>query len=291
MPTGFFWKSNINGLWQTAADWNTGTVPGLTDTATIGFPVTVTSAANASVGTLNLSAGASLSIDGGTTFNIVNGQTEINGSSIGLINAENGSTLELGLSSNTETFTNSGSIALVGVNTATNLMIAGTVQLAGDGQVVLGGSNSNEDFIEANGSSATLDNKNNTISGGGEIGNTGGLTVDNEGVFDANSATGSYMYFFPSACVNDGGTLEATTGGGLSIADGTINNTGGTIQAVGGGSVGIAFETITGSGSILVGQNSELILDDVTITGTVQFTGPHASIFIEAPSASERSHI
>ena len=289
--TSISWKSNINGFWATAADWNTGTVPGASDTATIGFPVTITSAANASVGTLNLSAGASLSIDGGTTFNIVNGQTEINGGSIGLISAENGGTLELGLASNTETFTNSGSIALVGVNTATNLEIAGTVHLTGDGQLVLGGSNSDQDFIEANGSSATLDNQNNTISGGGEIGNTGGLTVDNEGVFDANSATGLPMYFFPSACVNDGGILEATTGGGLSIADGTINNTGGTIQAVGGGIVGIAFETITGSGSILVGQNSELFLDDVTITGSVQFTGPHASIFIETPSGGERSHI
>ncbi len=290
--TSITWKSNINGLWQIGQDWSTGTVPGLGDTATIGFPVSVTSDANAGVGTLILDPGASLTIDGGTTFNIVNGQTENNGSAIGLISAENGSTLELGLSSNTETFTNSGSIALVGANTATYLMIAGTVQLTGnDGQLVLGGSNSDQDFIEANGSSATLDNKNNTISGGGEIGNTGGLTVDNEGVFDANSATGLPMYFFPSACVNDGGTLEATAGGGLSIADGTINNTGGTIQAVGGGFVGIAFETITGSGSILVGQNSELLLDEVTITGTVQFTGPHASIFIETPSGGVRSHI
>jgi hypothetical protein len=211
----------------------------------------------------------------------------------GTVEANDGGTLVFGKAGDTGSINNEGLVELSGSTKTTTLQIVGTVQLTGGGKLVLGGSFSDDDFIEPNGSSATLDNMNNTISGGGQIGDgsTKPLTVDNEGVFDADGSTPYPMYFFPSTVVNDGGTLEATNRGGLSIADGAINNTGGTIQATGGGVVGIAFETITGSGSIFIGQNSELFLDDVTITGSVQYTGPNASIFIETPTDGALSQI
>ena len=215
--------------------------------------------------------------------------------STGTVQVDNGGTVELGVNNGqASTIINQGLISILGSTATTTLAIGASLHLTGGGHVELDGSNSDDDYIESyNHSSATLDNENNTISGGGQIGDgsTNPLTVDNEGVFDADDSTPYPMYFFPTTVVNDGGTLEATTGGGISIAYGTINNTGGTIQAVGGGSVGIAFETINGSGSILIGQGSGFLLDDVTITGNVQFTGPNARLTIESPSSGILSNI
>jgi hypothetical protein len=215
--------------------------------------------------------------------------------STGTLQVDNGGTMELGTNNGqTSIINNQGLVSILGSTQTTTLTIGSTLDLTGGGKVELEGTLSDDDYIESyNHSSATLNNENNTISGGGQIGDgsSNPLTVDNEGIFDADGSTPYPMYFFPSKVVNDGGTLEATNRGGLSIADGTINNTGGTIQATGGGVVGIAFETITGLGSLFVGQNSGFFLDDVTIAGSVQYTGPNASIFIETPSDGALSQI
>jgi hypothetical protein len=210
----------------------------------------------------------------------------------GLVEAQNGGTLIFGEDGDSSTITNSDTIELVSTGTKTVLEIAGTVTLNGGGTLTVPGSQADVDqvYIENDANSATLNNVNNTITGGGTIQSANGasLTVHNEGVIDANG--GVYLYFFPTTVTNDGGTLEATAGA-LSIADGTINNTGGIIESTPGGWVGIAFETITGSGAIEINADSYMVFDDATIAGTVQFNGPNAGLTLEEPSVSEPGSI
>ena len=271
-----------------AGDFFDPSTPNLTNetedisgSGTIGGDLNFTNDATVETKNSTSSSGGTLVIQGSAAGG---GFTNASG---GIVQADNGGTLVFGVSGESSSIVNNGTIQLLGNTSETFLNIAGTVTLSGTGQLSVAGNDADNDFVEATGGGATLVNDE-TITGNGEWGDKGGLTIDNNGVFDA---VGQYfMYFFPTNAVNHG-TLEANSGGAISIADGTINNTGGTIAAGQNGSVGIAFETISGAGTIVVGQDAEFLLDDVTITGTVQLAGPNAFVTFEEPSSSEPNHV
>jgi hypothetical protein len=128
------------------------------------------------------------------------------------------------------TIDNSGVIAVDGAKAPTAIGIDGDVTLQGHGQTEL--SESNQNYIFGNG---TLINFDNTISGGGDIGN-GTLVFHNAGVVEAQGPYALIIDTGSNALVNTG-TLEAnagtlivdspvTGGGNAIIAGGTIEFTG-----------------------------------------------------------------
>src|SRR5271166_6064780 len=90
----------------------------------------------------------------------------------------------------------------------------------------------------------TLTNSDNTIQGAGEIGDSGGLALDNEATIDANVSGKTLDVNAGKGGVTNTGTLEATSGGTLHLRN-TITNTGGVITA-NGGTVNVLDASITG---------------------------------------------
>ena len=152
----------------------------------------------------------------------------------GNVSIDGGGTLDL-----IGTIDNAGSIALNGFSyyysePATLDIDAGGVTLEGGGQVTLSGS---PNYILGASVGATLTNVDNTISGGGEIGQgDSNLTLVNEagGTIDAN-VPGSTLTLDTGDAITNYGTLEATNGGTLVIDDsvngnGMIEVNGGTVD-------------------------------------------------------------
>ena len=164
---------------------------------------------------------------------------------------------------------------------STHLEIAGDVIFIGAGQITLAGPDPGNNVIESDGKAATLDNSSNTISGTGQLINTK-LTLFNEGLIDADDP-GGQLTLGGASITNDGGPLEATNGGILSILD-NVNDSGGTIAAVGG--IVRDFGTITG-GTVEIGRGGTLILGSGgKTTADVQFTGPNSTLVLEASSSN-----
>jgi hypothetical protein len=169
----------------------------------------------------------------------------------GLMEASDGSTLEL----DNVTVNNTGTIAVNAENleggSPTYLEIAGTVTLQGGdgsstglGLVTL--TDDSDNAIVSNGSAAELINADNTISGAGTIGDAH-LTLDNEtyGVIDADGSNPLVLATGANAIIN-AGLMEATGGGTLEILS-DVDNVGGTIAAHDGvSSVQLSDVTITG---------------------------------------------
>jgi hypothetical protein len=131
-----------------------------------------------------------------------------------------------------------GNSGTVTVDAGGNLYIDGAVTLSGNGKVVLAGAQ-----ISANGNNpgATLTNAGNTISGAGQIGNSGdkNLTLVNRGTVEANVAANTLTINTGNA-VNNSALLEATGGATLFIEDNVTNAVGssnGVIEAFGTGSL------------------------------------------------------
>jgi hypothetical protein len=124
------------------------------------------------------------------------------------------------------TIDNTGTIAVDGAKAPTAIGIDGTVTLEGGGHVVL--SESDQNYIFGHG---TLTNVDNTISGGGDIGN-GSLTFHNEGVVEAQGPyaliidTGANAFVNTGLIETNGGTMivdiPVTGGGNAVIAGGTL---------------------------------------------------------------------
>jgi hypothetical protein len=120
------------------------------------------------------------------------------------------------------TVDNTGTITVDGSGAATAIGIEGTVTLEGGGHIEL--SSSNENYVFG----ATLINIDNTISGGGDIGN-GSMIFENSGVVEAQGPSALIIDTGANAFVNTGiietnsGTLivdSPVTGHGQAVIDG-----------------------------------------------------------------------
>jgi hypothetical protein len=163
----------------------------------------------------------------------------------GAVSIENGASLVLrGVINNT------GLINLNGAATATAIIVGGitpatATTLEGGGQVKLTDSSFNS--LDVPGTPATtLINVNNTISGAGSIGASGGLTLDN-GKLGIINATGANNPLILDGPVSNGGLIEANGVAGLTInAEEIANTASGIIEANTGSLVNLRSGTITG---------------------------------------------
>jgi len=233
------WIGGASGNWNNPAHWSTGVVPNsssvnvcINDGAS---PSQVTLDINASVGTLTIDAGSSLTISNNTQL------------------AANGNIF------------NAGQISISAAGNLTYLTIAAPVSLSGGGTVILSKGGNGTAVIQTAGGSQTLTNVNNTIQGTGTIGYNGLLVVNQAGgIINANAPSSSNpsLLLNPSAFTNQG-LLEATATGTLQL-EATINNAGGRILASGSGST-VQFYSGTVQGGTLTSSNSGTL----TAPGTI----------------------
>ncbi len=285
-----------DGLFSDPNNWQGNTLPGTADVAIIapGSATTITSgtAGNPSVSAFSMNAHVTLDINQFTGFTALNGTT---GSGIaGTINIANSAGLSLfGTSTNSGTInitntavlslsgtvTNSGTINENSTVNTTEITLAQNTTLSGGGHVVLTASTSN--YIFGNQGTFTLDNLNNTISGGGTIGNNQ-MALVNAGAINANDS-GALLVINPNNNTTNSGLVEASSGGTLELLNYTVTNfsgaTGGTVEAVGAGSTlelqtTLAGGTIAASGGGTVESNDALLdgqaLHPVTVNGPIQ---------------------
>ena len=212
---------------------------GGTISSSSGSSVLIGNSATIYGGTLNSNGGmlgssGTATLDGGTS----NGPLTI----AGTFTVNDGNTVGL----NPGTIINQGTIAIDAVSAGTvfNINSGGPVTLTGGGIVMLSSTRNGE--ADLDGFGGTLTKVNNTIEGNGVIGGNanGHLALSNQGIIDANVASGALT--LNTASDTNTGTLEATNGGTLALLN-TINNQNGTILASG-----------TGSSVLLNGNNATI---------------------------------
>jgi fibronectin-binding autotransporter adhesin len=221
--------------------------------------------ATISGGTLSADSADSINSPGSETTTLQSGVTISTGTHYNLLNDSQTNV--------SNTLTNNGTITVnstAGPNGTILDFSAGSV-LAGAGTVVL---NSNGTAAELNG--ALTQNSASSITGIGQI----NAALTNNGTVNANVGAGTLT--LQGNPMSNGGTMEATGGGNLTIGAITITNTGGTIKATGSGgggnsSVTLAGATITGgalstdsSGNILgFGTSSAVVTNNGFINANV----------------------
>jgi hypothetical protein len=169
----------------------------------------------------------------------------------GIVNVVDGGTLTLGAA----VITNGGSIRLQGTSggSGATLLIDANVTLSGGGTLSMSSSGNN--FIIDSGATVSLTNISNTIVGAGMIGdNNLDLTLNNRGTINGNGGG----LTIDAAFVSNGGTLESTASGGLTI-DADVSNT----------------KTIAALGS---GATLHIVNHLISGNGTAFASGPHAEI-------------
>ena len=294
------WITGTSGLWTTAANWSSDTVPGAGDTAVVNVPgnYLVDVLGNIGVGNVILDAsgagievGGSFSITGGLT--IATGEVSVTGSlgAATLVNGgvvDNSSTLNVGTLSNVGSIENSGTL---GVDTLNNtgsidnsgvLLLNGSITSAQLGQV--GGSGITNIIGTLNNAGDTLGESSQAIQDFGLIqgGTIGNAVIEGGSTIYGVTAVG-VLHSFGSVVVLDG--LFGPTGGatGTLALGGTLNfaniETVSNVSLTGSGTID-TDSTLTVNGSVLaIGSvagvdsfdaNANSVFDG---TGTVIFNG------------------
>ncbi len=260
----FTWKTNgFSGAFETAANWNPAGPPGAADDAklTATGTYTVTTTAADTVNSVQTAAGATLAIGANLTFSMTNGTESVafpTGANAGQITMANNTILNVGGTFNNTSAVVGGGLVMNGAaNLAQLKLTSATTVFTGGGSVVLGVSGNNVIYgaVAAN----VLDNKNNTFSGVGNIGD-GQMTLTNEsaGVINANNATNALTLQVTGGITNTG-LLEATAAGGLNLLNDSITNTGGTVEATGANAVvNLQGATIAGGTLTSVGATAAI---------------------------------
>lgn len=233
-------------------------------------------------------AGATLSTAGTGIVRAVNDETTLDGTASPLVNTgafEVADDCDVVLKG---TIANSGTMTVAGSAHVTALLLDGEVTLDGGGTIAL--SNYAETRLIGGGANPHLVNLDNTIRGGGWVGqahNAGADTaVTNAGIIEADQPTPLTLQA-EAGGVNTG-TLCAGSGGTLVIDGAAWTNTGGVIEALdastvevtGGAAVtGGTFRTtgtglvqIAGSAAVTVASADPLTIDPAEL-GTVVFEG------------------
>jgi hypothetical protein len=223
-------------------------------------------------------------IEGGTLLTalggkiqVVSGNATLDGLTVGALTIKGTLTVTDQTSLTLDgTIDNTGTIAMDAVSTSgnTDLRLNGqTIVLEGGGRLTL--SNDANNRIYGNSGAYQLLNVDNTISGAGQLG-SGQLSFINQGngVVDADQTQALTLNTGGTLAFNSG-LLEATSTGGLVIAN-TIDNAGGIIQAVGSGAVvNLAGGYIEGgtlktaNGGVIQTASGNANLDGTTAGGIV----------------------
>ncbi len=250
------WTKQVNGDFSNAADWGGGAVPGPSDNAVLdaagSAAYTVTASTSQSVNSIQTATTATLSITGGT-FAAAAGTGS--GGNTGSILVGDGTVFDVGGAMN-----NSGLVAVNSTGDTTELVLTANTTFSGAGHLTL--TDNNDNYIFGAAITTTLTNKDNTISGAGNIGD-GQMTLVNQksGVIDATGANSLTLSLGGTTLLN-AGLLEATGAGGLFFGTETVNDSGGgSIKAGAGSFVNITNADIVGGTLQSIG------------TGVVKLTG------------------
>jgi hypothetical protein len=195
-----------------------------------------------------------------------------------------GGTMILGLG--TSQISNDGFIQFLGtVSNAATMEIQGnlTIDSVG-GRIELDGSYPANDFIESNGSAASLTLDGGTLEGAGTVGDANlTLSLDSGTLVNAN-AGGEELIFNTGAnhiSVASGAKMEAT-GGGILVIDGVLDNSG-TVTAGSFGTVAIDGTVADSGGTVSIGANGLLdVGSSGTVAGVVTFTGVAARLYVQS---------
>ena len=294
------WLQAVNGSFTNAADWSGGVVPGAHDNAILdaqGVPYTVTASNVEKIHSIQTSANATLLVSTGY-FGDRKGTGSGSNAGVILVGADatfaaggrinNTGLISLygadatfsagGQVSNSGTISlygakatfsaagqveNTGTISISGGAAGAVFLIENGATLTGGGRIELGEGGANA-FQSAGGVSYNVDN---TISGSGTI--VGAITNGAQGLIDATSAVG--LKVTGSTMVN-GGVLEATGGGALTISTDMYQLDGGLILSTSGSRVTVEGEVVGGTieaakhGTVVL---SGVFVDDVTTEGTI----------------------
>ncbi|MFY9655385.1 MAG: hypothetical protein WAK01_02190 [Methylocystis sp.] len=218
----FTWNSG-SGNWSAAGNWApTGGPPnsGTANACIVDGSSAVTVDGGFSVGSLQLASGNAVNIPSGSTLS-VSGSQVINAGGLNIYGGSNGNGL-----------------VQIGSSAISN------VTLTGGGTVTLGSSGGDSALIRAANNGNTLTNQDNTIQGGGSIGDVGALAFVNKATVNANLSGQALGINYGNGGVTNTRTLEATNGGTLFLYNG-VTNTGGLILA-NGGAVALNGASITG---------------------------------------------
>jgi hypothetical protein len=157
--------------------------------------------------------------------------------------------------------------------------------LTGSGAITL--SDDQNNTIHANYAGDTLVNLNNTISGAGNIGNGGSLTLINDGTINA---TGTNALVINTASpITNAGLMEATGGGGLTLQSAVDNAATGTITAATGSSGGVLsfLGSVVNAGTIEAASGLASISQAVTGAGTLAIGATGTLSLLEGASAGQ----
>jgi hypothetical protein len=175
------------------------------------------------------------------------------------------------------TIVNNGAINLNSAGNATNLVMQGNVALNGTGTINLS-NNSNNQIYGAAGTDVLTLASTQTIAGAGNVG-ANQMTLVNNGIIDGNIS--NILYLQTSGGTTNAGTLEATAGGQLSLYGNTVTNTGSGSIVAGSGStvylqngVTVVGGSLTGSGTFVESGNSTL--SGLTNASTIQVQNNNA---------------
>jgi hypothetical protein len=229
------WTGGGSGNWNLGSNWSTGSVPNAATTNVCinngnTTPSAVTITGSVVIGSLVIDAGSNLTISNGT-------ELDVNGN-----------------------IYNAGQITVNAGANGTPLSITGQVTLTGGGVVTFTNGNA---WLREDGTGSSLTNVNNTILGGGQIGNNG-LTFINEtsGSLSANNAQN--VMVLNAAGAQNHGLMQAINGGTLQI-DVAVNDANGTIVASSGSSVQLQGGAVIQGGTLISAAGS-------TFFGTTQST-------------------
>jgi hypothetical protein len=181
-----------------------------------------------------------------------------------------------------DTITNAGTLEADSTGDITSIEVSGTVTLTGAGKVTLVSTGSGDGRFLSDGSTATLTNVNNTISGGGALADgLLSLTNDASGIIDGNSTVAALVL---NGTTTNLGLIDGTTAEGLEITAGVTNQK--TLEAVGtNANLTINSTTITNAGGLILasGTNANVLFESGTALsgGTLQTSGSGAVVDIE----------
>ncbi|MBA3811045.1 MAG: hypothetical protein H0X27_05255 [Caulobacteraceae bacterium] len=268
------WVNAKDGGFDTRKDWSTRRVPvynakhkddAILDAVGGAYTVTVTKSEN--VASLQTASNATLAFadKSGAIFTVNKGTGA--GANAGTIKIRS----ESALAFEGGTINNTGLISLEAKTGVAVFNAKGDVTLQGGGAVVMGDNLLNVIEDGFSGTTGTLTNVDNTISGAGAIGigpSSGGtLTVINgaAGVIEATGANNALLVSTPGVTMVNDGLLLATGAAGLTIAGTVVDGSGG--------------------GEIRAGKGSIVRLSDADIVGGTLATNGTGTILVSGQSA------
>ena len=274
MTTFSSWNNSNGGLFTTAQDWSPVGVPnsGSSDAGlpTLSQAYTVTSDLNDTLDFLEVDPAATLAITGGT-FSIkstVNPYSNVY--NFGTISIGAASTLLLGTSASGDSTELNGPGTTLLVGTGTTAGTIATMQIDAPYMGLYGGAqlgvSAYGQILGSTTSASNLTVHNGLIFGGGYIGNGASapagdglnLTVTALGTINASGAAHAMVLETGANAITNGGLIETTTAGGLTIDSQMYQN--GSLVAAGTGALTINGAEVQGLGNVTTSNIGTIVL-------------------------------